>query len=479
MNITLPEEVLMQLSDFVAARMGLYFPRARWHDLERQLKLALKEFGYNDYESFLKWLLSSTLTQEQVEILASYLTISETYFWREPQTFAALREQVIPELINSRKNKGQHLRFWSAGCATGEEPYSMAIALSEALPNPKEWQITLLATDINPLILKKAAAGIYGEWSFRNAPPGFKEKYFNCIAKSKYEIRPEIRKLVTFAYLNLAVDVFPATMNDTNAMDLIFCRNVLMYFESSRARTIGQSLYQCLVEGGWLTVSSSELSQYLFPQFSTIQFPGAILYRREVEKKRRATISSSTLPIPILKKPIQKPLPVASSNALPVRSSQVKPVEMTSTSQGPIASIEVIKPEDATQMVRNLANQGKLDEAWAACEGAILSDKINPGLLYLGANILQELDRQTEAETLLKRALYLNPDFLMAYFTLGTLAQRKGNAAAAKKRFQNTHELLNHYDPDDILPEADGMTAGRLREIVNANLQMGVLISEK
>ena len=479
MNNALSEEILMQLSDFVAARIGLYFPRARWCDLERQLNLAIKEFGYSDFESFLKWLLSSTLTQEQVEILASYLTISETYFWREPLIFAALKEQVIPELINSRINNGQNLQFWSAGCATGEEPYSIAIALSEVLPNVSGWQITLLATDINPHILKKAAAGIFGEWSFRNAPPGFKDKYFTCVANSRYEIRPEIRKLVTFAYLNLAVDVFPAPMNNTNAMDLIFCRNVLMYFKSSRARTIGQSLFQCLVEGGWLAVSSSELSQNLFSQFSTIQFPGAILYRKEAEKKQLLSITPFVIPTPSLKEPAQKSIPSTTISALPPLPPQMKREYLVNPVKEPEIVTQVIHPMDATQTIRILANQGKLEESWEACERAILIDKINPGLLYLGSNILQELNRRTEAETLLNRALYLNPDFLLAYFTLGTLAQRKGNAAAAKKRFQITNELLNHYDPDDILPEADGMTAGRLREIVNANLQMGVFINEK
>ena len=169
MESHLPDEQLAQLSDHVAATMGLYFPVGRRRDLERNLKLASTEFGYKDFDLFLKWLLSEPLTQEQVESLASFLTISETYFWREPRVFEALRDQILPELTRAKATTGRNLRLWSAGCATGEEPYSIAIALREALPDLKDWRITLLATDINPHILRQAAAGVYGNWSFRNS----------------------------------------------------------------------------------------------------------------------------------------------------------------------------------------------------------------------------------------------------------------------------------------------------------------------
>ncbi len=118
----LSEDRLSQLSDFVAAAMGLYFPRKRWGDLDRQTKLAAKEFGFAGAEPFLKWLLSSPLTRDQIEMLASHLTISETYFWREPQVFEALRDRILPDLIRARETGGRRLRIWSAGCATGEEP---------------------------------------------------------------------------------------------------------------------------------------------------------------------------------------------------------------------------------------------------------------------------------------------------------------------------------------------------------------------
>lgn len=263
MKISLPEILLSRLSEIISVRTALHFPREQWADLEQKVISAAQEFNFNDPESFIRWLVSSPLTTKQMDILASHLTIHETYFWREPQVFEALGEHILPEIMRTRGGCEKRLRIWSAGCATGEEPYSLAIALNRLIPDLKNWNITILATDINPGILRKAAAGVYGEWSFRNAPPWLKEKYFFCKGRGKYELMPEIRKMVTFAYLNLAENIYPSPLNNTNAMDIIFCRNVTMYFAPERTRKVGRNLFCALVDGGWLVVGASELSQHI------------------------------------------------------------------------------------------------------------------------------------------------------------------------------------------------------------------------
>ena len=128
---------------------------------------------------------------------------------------------------------------------------------------------------------------------------------------------------------------------------------------------------------------------------------------------------------------------------------------------------------DVTPAILALANQGELGEALSACEQALTVDKLNPGLHYLGAIILQELNQVDTAMAALRRALYLDPNFVLAHFTLGNLSMRQGNTMAARKSFTNVLSLLSAYDSDDLLPEADGLTTGRLREIVRATLQTG------
>lgn len=279
---TIPDFYLSHLSEFVAAQIGLHFPKERWRNLERGIFSAAREFGFKDAESCIQWLSSARLTKNQIEILASHLTVGETYFFREKKSFDILEEHILSELIRSRQNMERHLRVWSAGCSTGEEPYSIAILLNKMLFNLKDWNITILATDINPRFLQKATEGVYNEWSFRDTLPWIKERYFKKTKEGRFEILPHIKKLVSFSYLNLAEDSYLSLLNNTNAMDIIFCRNVLIYFTPGLARKVIQNLYRCLIDGGWLIVSPSETSHILFSQFMAVNFPGC----NTVQKKR-------------------------------------------------------------------------------------------------------------------------------------------------------------------------------------------------
>ncbi|MCJ7523800.1 MAG: chemotaxis protein CheR [Candidatus Aminicenantes bacterium] len=478
MKHTLPDSLLSQLSEFIAAKTALHFPQERWSDLEQKVGSAAKEFGFTGKQEFIQWLLSSPLSPGQMDILASYLTIHETYFWREPQVFEALVAQVLPALVRARENSDRYIRIWSAGCASGEEPYSIAIALHRAIPALKDWQITILATDINPRILRKAMAGVYSKWSFRNAPQWLIDGYFRCKKDGIFEILPEIRKMVTFSYLNLAEDIYPTPQSNTNAMDIIFCRNVLMYFAPERARQVGQGLYRSLVEGGWLMVGASELSQVLFPQFTSVQFPDPIVYRKEIQGASLPDVFPDELPSPFQKTTaqpqtefnavVESTLPHNEYAAVFEQTTQATDLEI------PKKTEEKTLPAKA-HLIRALADQGKLNEALALCVEALASDKLNPGLHFLRASILQELNRIDEAGVSLKRTLYLDQNFLLAHFALGNLGLRQGKTRAAKKHFENVLTLLKENRPEDILPESEGLTAGRFREIILASMEIGAL----
>lgn len=260
--------------------------RERWHDLERRLGSAAREFGFKDIEACIQWLMSAPLTKSQIEILASYLTVGETYFFREKKSFEILEEQILPELIHSRQAE-RRLRIWSAGCCTGEEPYSLAILLSKMIFDLKDWNITILATDINPRFLQKATEGVYSEWSFRGTPPWIKEKYFKRTQKGHFEILPPIKEMVMFSHLNLAEDTYPSFLNNTNGLDIIFCRNVLMYFTPECVKKVIKNLYCSLMEGGWLIVSPSEAFNVHFSQFDQSIFLMRFYIRKTAGSPKR------------------------------------------------------------------------------------------------------------------------------------------------------------------------------------------------
>src|SRR5579863_9333039 len=175
-----------RLSEFIAQQTGLHFPPERRLDLQRGMLEAAADFGFVDAVTCADWLLSAPLTRPQLRTLASHLTIGETYFFREQKSFDALREHILPELIRGRRGREQRVRLWSAACSTGEEAYSLAILLQQLLPDWRDWCVTILATDINERSLRKAAGGVYGDWSLRDSSSSFRDKYFTRTAGQRF-----------------------------------------------------------------------------------------------------------------------------------------------------------------------------------------------------------------------------------------------------------------------------------------------------
>jgi len=459
-NDGIPEALWGRLSEFIAQNTGLHFPPERRSELHRGFTAAAEEFGFADSARCADWLLSASLTRPQLHTLASHLTVGETYFFRERNTFDALAQRILPELLRRRRGREQRLRLWSAACSTGEEPYSLAILVQQLLPDWRDWHVTILATDINPRFLQKAAAGVYGEWSFRESPSWFKERYFTRTQDGRFAVEPQIRNYVSFAPMNLAQDCFPSLATDTNAMDVIFCRNVLMYFTPAHARKVVENLRSALTDEGWLAVSPTECSQALFSQFVAVNFPESILYRKCNAEER----SSAWTPAPSGTTPECTAGTLdASQLSTPVVATAQPPAAPSQTEQG-LQAFSVL--------ARALANQGKLADAVAWSERWIAADKIDPAAHYLHAMVLQEMGESEAARHALHRAVYLQPDFALAHFALGNLARADSHRSAANKHFANALHVLRGCPPDELLPESEGITAGRLMEIIGTLLAL-------
>ena len=492
MTSHISETLLHQLSEFVAARTGLHFPKERWRDLVRGIDSAARELHYKDTESYIRELLSSSVTTNQIEILASQLTIGETYFFREINSLQVLADNILPELIRLRRESDRRLRIWSAACSTGEEPYSLAILLDKLLPDIKKWHITITATDINPRFLQKASEGVYTAWSFRGTPPWVKQEYFEKKKENRWEISSRIKELVTFSYLNLATDSYPSLLNNTNAMDVILCRNVLMYFTSKQANKVIQHLSLSLVDGGWLIVSPVDISHTLSSHFVPVSFPGATLYKKDAHQSKAVETALSGLnteleiprrlrvePFTTTERELVSPQKTEESLSLEVDGQTAPYQEALSLYEKGfyeeaakmILELATLNQSDSNALAllaRAYANQGKLAEALSWCETAVTTDKTNPRLYYLLAIILQEQGQVGRAVASLKRALYLDHDFALAHFALGNLTRQQGKSKESEKHFLNAQLLLRALNQEDTLPESEGITAGRLAEIIRS-----------
>lgn len=481
---------LKEFSKFIEKNMGLHFPEDKISDLERGINYASKEFGFSDIESCIEWLLSSSLTEQQIEILASYLTIGETYFFRARPDFNALENHILPELINSRKNKGKYLRIWSAGCSTGEEPYSLAILLQKIVPNLKEWNITILATDINTRSLAKAEKGIYADWSFRNNPEWLKKIYFTPLPDGRYRINRTIKDMVIFSYLNLAKDTYPSLLNNTNGMDIIFCRNVIMYFTPKFAQKVINNLYYSLIKKSWLSINPVETTPGFSSKFNRVNFPDASLFQKGAGKDQHKLMGQELpFPVPVpfipIKTIVEKP---PKKDIVKFPKPQIKEPQKSEILKDFYQQVlelyknqkysETIKrvlelpsekqknPKVIALLTRAYANQGKLSPALECIDKGIKENKLNPQLYYLRSTILQEQNLIEDSVQSLKKTIYLDPKFTLAYFTLGLISHRNNSKQKSNQYFKNALRLLDNTEKEKIILESEGMTTGRLKEII-------------
>ena len=495
MKSTLPHPLLPQLSQLLEMEMGLYYPARSWRDLERRIATAAPALGMMDADSCIRQLLSASLTRRQVEILARHLTVGETYFFREKGCFDVLEEDIFPQLMHTCARSHRQLRIWSAGCCTGEEPYSIAILLDRLSQHAADTTATILATDINPVFLEKAARGLYSEWSFRGTPAWIKERYFKRRKNGQFEILPHIRKRVTFSYLNLAEEIYPGIIDGADAMDVIFCRNVLMYFRPDKVKKIGQKFHRSLADGGWLIPSPVEVSSNLFPQFKQAAFPTAILYRKPTITEPQGNRAKYSAPIldahsdaqpDCTSMPAQAPTPPLNTwdekTLLSLKDTGterfagmerlievVAAMPAQAAAMGTAAGAENDEKSEALcHTARSYANLGQLVEAVSWCEKAIAINILNPAAHYLLAMICQELGQNSTAIQSLRHTLYLDPDFVLAHFSLGNLCMSHDRYREANRHFGNALALLSLQPYDELVPESNGLTAGRLIDIITS-----------
>jgi chemotaxis protein methyltransferase CheR len=501
MNAKLPDLLISSLRTHIHANLGLNFSVNSEKEMIRKIEYAAKAFGYSNPAHFVEWLLANKLTVQQTGALASHLTIGETYFFREMKGFDYLGQIYLPGIIQKRIGTDKRLRIWCAGCATGEEAYSLAIVLLQSIPDIHLWDVSILATDVNSAFLEKARKGIYTKWSFRSKSETFISKYFTAGGLGEYQILPRIKKMVTFAQLNLAEESYPSPSTNTTAIDIIFCRNVLIYFSPEGARAVTSQLYESLVAGGILVVSPVEVSGMISPKFNKINYTGfTIFHKAELNED-------------LQRHPLRKPHIIQQYQMDPVPEKMHRPASLDDDQTGLKRLKELLPPEQLTEihpaidvaclqaqqyyeegfftdaeiilnglitnnnqansttlslLAKTKAHLGKLSEAKNYCEQALKYDKLDPGLHYFLATVMQELGDDEKAIELLNKALYLDNEFVLAHFLLGTLNVKSGNHKSGKKSYNNALKSLSRLHPEDTLPESDGITVGRFSEILNS-----------
>lgn len=429
--------LLEKLACRIEAEAGLTFSGPRLRDLDNALLLISKSLGFEHQADCLHWLLSGPWSSLKTDVCGKFLTIGETYFFREARALELVCDYAEKKFARNRGSKSK-LRIWSAGCCSGEEPYSIAIALADRFPAIGAAQLSIIGTDINPDRLAMAKRGIYRQWAMRSIDQSVLQRYFKREMTGEYHISGSIKSLVEFRPLNLAGSGYPSADNGTEQVDIIFCRNVLMYFSKQQARHVIERMRRCLVDGGWLIVSPSEASPDLYAGFRAVFSPDAIHFQKcettcdggeAVSQPPRTTPEGARSSGALLDEPVSAFLSTKRRKSYP---SALVP------NSGKAPAVHDKSP--------------KIDYQRTALMAMEAGDM--PGALHA-----------------LKAEIYLRPESILAYYWLGVVLAGEQQYQSAMRNFGTANKLLSGLPDEAFVPGSEHFTAAYLRETVARSMK--------
>lgn len=475
----LADDLFGQFRDLVQAASGLYFPEKKRVELETAVYKAMQSLPHNDNDpaAYYRQLRFGPQARPAMTRLLNLLTVGETHFFRDSAQFDALANHILPTLIHRKREVAAaigpgtppQLRLWSAGCATGEEAYSLAILLHELIPDISQWRISILATDINENYLAQARQAVYSDWSFREARAReYRPRYFtpgHHNGRETYQLRPQTRRLVTFAPHNLAADEFPTNASNTVSMDLILCRNVSIYFASETTRQVVERFHQALVMGGWLVVGHAEPSLSTYSAFTGHIVAGTLLYQ-----KGKVAVAPRPQPITRTEHPAA-PTAVPPTNPL----AEAQQLLADGRNEAAIALLEISASQSLPAaalclLARAHANLGHWPQARHWCEQAKVVDPLFPEVYDLLAMIETHEGRPEAAIHNLKKVLYLDPARPLAHFHLALLYKKQSQVVMAQRALKNVLHRMEAIPADALLPDTDH-SAGRLTAVAQRLLE--------
>jgi len=273
----LSNETFTLLRDIIYARCGISFSDAKKYFLETRLVRRLEELSLKSFEDYYYFLTYDREREREMLNLLNSIVTNETSFFRDMPQLEAFRRGVVPKaLLEKEKNNGRTFKLWSAACSTGEEPLTLAMMLLEDGLALKGWSIDILASDISDNVLRPAASGVYEKYTLRNTPENYLKKYFQPSGES-YEVTKKVRDLIRYRKINL---IDKLEMRMVRGIDIIFCRNVLIYFDDNSKKKVISHLYDSLNKGGYLFVGFSESLHSITRLFRPVSIERSVVYQK-------------------------------------------------------------------------------------------------------------------------------------------------------------------------------------------------------
>ena len=496
-KIVFPEEIRLRFRSFISDRTGLYFKDYDLKDLDGVIAGRMAACGFDSVLSYYAYAIASERKDAEVRELLNRLTVNHTYFFRDEAQFKALAEKILPGLIE-RKRKAAHsaagpekpaIRVWSAGASTGEEPYTIAMVLKDALPDIADWDIQVLATDASEEALERARKGVYGAGALRLVNAEHRCSYFSERPGSgpdaRYAVADDIKKLVKFGFFNLMDDAYPG------GFDLIFCRNVTIYFEQETTRRVMGKLAGALDGQGCLFIGYSETMQYISDKFQMVNWGDAIFYVKSGEAHGWRPAPPPAAPYKFKAGAVPEELSGAEFRG-EFRERAEKKARSKLFGEKLLQAIKALyaknyrealefaeaaraldgdDPETYYLEAEVYANQGRLPDAKTCLRAALAKDMLFAPAHYLLGNVRAQEGETAAAEENYRKALYLANDFPLAHYSLANLYRQQGKTSEALREYRNALNVLAKAKPYDIIAYSGGFNAAALASVCKNSIE--------
>ncbi|MBD1873552.1 tetratricopeptide repeat protein [Nodosilinea sp. FACHB-131] len=485
--------ILKRISDLIADHSGLYVRPQDFQLLSDKVWLRAKALGLRtltDYHDYLKALDQGSLALDSFKArpslpqqrsewqeLYSILTINESYFFRDSNQLRLLSDRLLPEILQRKQaaaplGSKPSLRIWSAGCSTGEELYSIAIALDQLNLPWHQWDVQLIGTDISAAAIHSARQGLYSSWSFRQTPPALRQTYFQAAGQA-YKICDRLRQYVVFQVGNLLKDPCPSPGQGPSGLDLILCRNVFIYLDRQAIGQIIQRFHSALVPQGYLLTGHTELYGQNTSPFLVTSFPETVVYQKPPQAalpQAAASIAaaqwqslSSSQPARLTPKTAPPSLDDGLAAALQEAAAFLQQDDYTSAIRA-AKQLYLAHPNctAARQIAaRAYANIGCYSQAKQLCQRVICDDPLSLDMHYLLAQIAEDENNLETAKEHLRKIIYLDPDFVKAYLDLASIYDRAKQPEKAKTTREHALTLLAKLPPSTVLDDHSDATVAQ------------------
>ncbi len=435
-------EEFRRFRDLVHRHSGIYLEESKLDSLRISLVTRATRLGFTTFGEYYEAL---DRDEHEFNELLNLVTINETSFFRFPAQFDALRDRVLPEIMASRPADKRDLRIWSAGCSTGEEPYSISMLTLDMALAASGWNPQILGTDVSTKALGRARAGVYGRRAMMNVPPDVIDRHFELTPTGDYRVRPRVRSQVDFGYQNLIKEPYPLSLMCN--WDIIFCRNVTIYFRIESTRRVVRNFYDSLNDGGYLFIGHSETLTSISDDFEAVETGGVFLYRKAPSKAifpagRSSRPARTAQPSSVTRREHAATRENdGDSTAAPAPAgSGARSRAKTGTTGHPTDTPEKTgeSVESALEQARRDMKEGRPERVITCAEHVLERDPNNADAHLLVAYVRADTGDYDAALAACHRALAINPLLPVARYILGIIHQRQGDAVRAISELKKT-----------------------------------------